>query len=107
MEQEGYNMLYKAEIDIYTKRKHEFEDNMNKTYSLIFLQNCNKTIQDRITGHPEFDSKIENDPIELLKAIEILINNPVRARYPYPSMTESITRFMTGRQQENKSLTDY
>jgi hypothetical protein len=82
MEQEGYDMLYKAEIDIYTKRKHEFEDNMNKTYSLIFLQHCSKTIQDRITGHPEFDSKIENDPTELLKAIEILINDPVRARYP-------------------------
>jgi hypothetical protein len=48
---------------------------MNKTYSLIFLQHCNKTIQDRITGHPEFDNKIENDPIELLKAIEILIND--------------------------------
>jgi hypothetical protein len=38
MEQEGYNMLYKTEIKIYTKRKHEFEDNMNKVYSLIFLQ---------------------------------------------------------------------
>jgi hypothetical protein len=62
MEQEGYDMLYKAEIDIYTKRKHKFEDNMNKVYSLIFLQHCNKRIQDRITGHPEFDSKIKNDP---------------------------------------------
>jgi hypothetical protein len=95
LEQEGFDMLYKAEIDIYTKRKHEFEDNMNKTYSLIFLQHCNKTIQERITGHLEFDSKIEHDPIELLKAIEILINDPVRARYPYASMTDSITRFMT------------
>jgi hypothetical protein len=66
MEQEGHDMLYKVEIDIYTKRKHKFEDSMNKVYSLI----CNKTIQDRITGHPEFESKIENDPIELLKAVE-------------------------------------
>jgi hypothetical protein len=33
-EQEGYNILYKAEIDMYTKRKHELEDNRNKTYSL-------------------------------------------------------------------------
>jgi hypothetical protein len=80
---------------------------MNKVYSLIFLHHCNKTIQDRIMGHPEFESKIENDPIKLLKAVEILINNPVRARYPYASMTESITRFMTCRQQENESLTDY
>jgi hypothetical protein len=37
MEQEGFDMLYKAEIDIYTKRKYEFEDNLNKTYSLIYL----------------------------------------------------------------------
>jgi hypothetical protein len=100
-------VLFKAEIDIYTKRKHEFEDNMNKTYSLIYLQHCNKTIQDRITGHPEFESKIENDPIKLLKAVEILINDPVRARYPYASITESITRFMTCKQLENESLTDY
>jgi hypothetical protein len=57
-------------------------------------------------GHPDFKSKVENDPIKLLKAVEILINNPVRARYPYASMTESISRFMTCRQQENESLTD-
>jgi hypothetical protein len=83
-EQEGYDILYKAEIDMYTTRKHELEDNMNKTYSLIYLQlHCNKTIQDRIHAHPDFETKIENDPIELLKAIEILINNPVWARYPY------------------------
>jgi hypothetical protein len=100
-------LICKAEIDIYTKRKHEFEDNMNKVYSLIFLQHCNETIQDRITGHLEFKSKIENDHIELLKAVKILINDLVRARYPYASMTESNTRFMTCRQQENKSLTDY
>jgi hypothetical protein len=66
---------------------------MNKVYSLIFLQHCNKTFQDRITGHPEFESKLKNDdPIELLKAVKILINNPVRARYPYAFMTELLTR---------------
>jgi hypothetical protein len=52
-EQEGYDILYKAEIDIYTKQKHELEDNMNKTYSLIYLQHCNKTIKDRIHAHPD------------------------------------------------------
>jgi hypothetical protein len=107
MEQEGYIMLYKAEINIYTKRKHEFDDSMNKVYSLIFLQHCNKMIQDWITGHPEFKSKIKNDPIKLLKAVKILINDSVRARYPYASLTKLITRFMTCRQHENESLTDY
>jgi hypothetical protein len=106
-EQEGYDILYRAEIDMYTKRKHELEDNMNKTYSLIYLQHCNKTIRDRIHAHPDFETKIENDPIELLKAIEILINDPVRARYLYASVTEAMTRFMTCRQLENKQLANY
>jgi hypothetical protein len=106
-EQEGYDILYKVEIDMYTKRKHELEDNMNKTYSLIYLQHCNKTIQDRIDAHPDFETKIENDPIELLKAIKILINDPVQARYLYASVTEAMTRFMTCKQLENKPLANY
>jgi hypothetical protein len=107
-EQEGYDILYKAEIDMHTKRKHELEDNMNKTYSLIYrLQHCNKTIQDRIHAHPDFETKIENDPIELLKAIDILINDLERARYPYTSVTEAMTRFMKCRQLEKKPLADY
>jgi hypothetical protein len=92
---------------MYTKRKDELEDNMNKTYSLIYLQHCNKTIQDRIHAHPDFETKIKNDPIELLKAIEILINNPVWAKYPYASVTEVMTRLMTCRQLENEPLADY
>jgi hypothetical protein len=106
-EQEGYDILYKAEIDMYTKRKHELEDTLNKTYSLTYLQHCNKTIKDRIHAHPDFETKIENDPIELLKAIEILINDPVWARYPYASVTEAMTRFMTCRQLENEPLANY
>jgi hypothetical protein len=106
-EQEGYDILYKAEIDMYTKRKHKLEDTMNKTYSLIYLQHCNKTIQDKIHAHPDFETKIKNDPIKLRKAIEILISNPVQARYWYASVTEAMTRFMTCRQLENRPLADY
>jgi hypothetical protein len=106
-EQEGYDILYKAEIDMYTKRKHKLEDNMNTTYSLIYLQHCNKTIQDRIHAHPDFETKIKNDPIELPKAIGILINNLVWVRYLYASVTEAMTRFMTCRQLENKPLANY
>jgi hypothetical protein len=87
-EQEGFDILYKAEIDMHTKTKHELEDNMNKKYSLIYLQHCNKTIQDRIHTHPDFKTKIKNDLIKLLKAIKILINNPVRARYTHTHQSQ-------------------
>jgi hypothetical protein len=36
-----------------------------------------------------------------------LINNQVQARYPYASVTEAMTRFMTCRQLENKPLANY
>jgi hypothetical protein len=36
-----------------------------------------------------------------------LINDPVWARYPYTSVTEAMTRFMTCRQLENKPLANY
>jgi hypothetical protein len=36
-----------------------------------------------------------------------LILDPVRARYPYTSVTEAMTRFTTCRQPENKSLAEH
>jgi hypothetical protein len=110
--QEGYDIMYKAEKDMYTKRKHELKDNMKKKNSLIFLQHCNKAIQDRIMRHPEFKSSIKNDPIKLLKAIKILIDDPVRARYnPYTSVTkesnDNKVHEVVQTAIENESLTDY
>jgi hypothetical protein len=49
-------------------------------------------MQNRIEEHPEFDSKIDNDPIALLEVIKILMHDTVRAQYPEVSMTESLAR---------------
>ena len=44
------------------------------TIGLIHLSiYCNGTMQHRIEEHPDFESMIQNDPIELLKAIKILL----------------------------------
>ena len=81
IEQDGLDMLYKAELDEWMKRKRTFETNTTKAYGVIYNY-CNKTMQCRIEEHPEFETKIENDPVELLKAIKVLMHDPVRARYP-------------------------
>ena len=80
---------------------------MVKAYTLIFSSYCNKTMQNRIEEHPDFESKIQDNPIELLKAIKILMHDPVRAKYPYASLVEAIIRAVTIRQQENEGLLDY
>ena len=64
-------------------------------------------MQHRIKEHPDFGSKIQNDPIELLKAIKIVMHDPIRAKYPYASLTEALMRTLNIKQLEHKSLIDY
>ena len=64
-------------------------------------------MQTRVEKHPEYKDKIENDPIALLKAIQTLMHDAVRAQYPYVSMTDALSRVVNIRQQENESLLDY
>jgi hypothetical protein len=40
-------------------------------------------MQNRIEEHPDYESKIQDDPIELLEKIKVLMHNPIRAKYPF------------------------
>ena len=83
------------------------ETNLGRAYALILSTYCNGTMQHRIEEHPEFDSKIQNDPIELLKAIKIVMHDPIRVKYPYASLTEALMRTLNIMQLEHESLIDY
>ena len=64
-------------------------------------------MQSRIEEHPDFDTKLQDDPIELLKAIKVLMHDPIRAKYPYASLTEAVARIVNIKQMENEDLLDY
>ena len=64
-------------------------------------------MQSQIEEHPDFESKIKNNPIALLDAIKILMHDPVRAQYPMVLMTEALTRLINVKQMENEPLLDY
>jgi hypothetical protein len=100
-------MVFQAEIDNHVLRKVQLKDNMHKAYALIVSKHCSKVIQDRIAGHPEYKTKIMNDPIELLKVIQLLMHDPIRARYPFALLTEAMLRFLTCKQLENESVNNY
>ena len=61
IEQEGYDVLYTAEVQNYMDRKNTLETNLGRAYALILSTYCNGTMQHRIEEHPEFDSKIQDD----------------------------------------------
>ena len=80
---------------------------MTKAYALIFSTYCKKKMQNQVEEHPEFETTIRDDPIELLNKIKMLMHNPIRAKYPYASLTEAISRILNLKQSENEGLLDY
>ena len=74
------------------ERKEQLNKGLSKAYVLIFNNYCTRAMQSRIEEHPEFEMKIEDDPIELLDVIKTLTHDTVRAQYPIASMTDAYTR---------------
>ena len=107
LEQDGFDMRYQAEIKQFLDRQSGLEENLMKADALIFGTYCSKAIQSRVEVHPDFETKIRDDPIELLKTINILMHDTVRAKYPYASLHDVMMRLFNLRQQEHEHLTDY
>ena len=107
MEQKGFDIEHTARFAQHLEREELLRTNTRKAYALIFQNYCNKAMRNRIEQHPDFDTKIKNNPIELLKAIKQLMHDPVRARYPFASLTETMGRVTGLRQREDESLLDY
>jgi hypothetical protein len=80
---------------------------LKKTYALIFSTYCNKTMQNQVEEHPEFETTIRDDPKKLLNKIKVLMHDPIRAKYPFASPTEAISRMLNLKQSENEGLLDY
>ncbi len=96
--------MYQAELERYLDRKDMLEQNLARAYALIFSTYCNKKMQNRIEEHPNFDTTIWDDPIELLNKMKVLMHDPKRAKYPFASLTEAISRMLNLKQSENEGL---
>ena len=69
-------MIFKIEYDQYVKKQEQYKINMIKVYTTIF-DYCSKMIQAFIRELSDYETKIQNDPIELMKAIKELMHNPI------------------------------
>jgi hypothetical protein len=105
--QAGMDIMYQATLKRYLKRKDTLEQNLKKAYALIFSTYCNKIMQNWVEEHPEFETIIRDDPIELLNKIKVLMHDPIRAKYPFASLTKAISRMLNLKQSENEGLLDY
>ena len=57
--------------------------------------------------HPDYETTIRDNPIELLKTVSVLMHDTVRAKYPYASLYDAMMCLFNMRQQEQEHLNDY
>jgi hypothetical protein len=82
-EQAGMDILYQAKLERYLDRKATLEQDLYKTYALIFSTYCNKMIQNHIEEHPDYENTIRDDLIELLMKIKVPMHDPIRGKIPF------------------------
>jgi hypothetical protein len=69
-------------------RKDTLEQNLTKAYAPIFSTYYNKTMQNQIEECRKFESRIRDDPIELLNKIKVLMHNSVRTKYRFSNQSD-------------------
>jgi hypothetical protein len=107
VDQKGLDMKYQARLTRHLDREDALREGLDKAYNLIFTNYCTMVMQARIEQHPDYETKLKNNPIATLEAIKTLMHNSVRAQYPMVTMSGALDRLMNVRQQENESLLDY
>ena len=57
--------------------------------------------------HPNYETTIRYNRIELLKTVSVLMHDTVGAKYPYASLYDAMMHLFNMRQQEQEYLNDY
>ena len=63
IEQAGMDITYQEELRRFLDRQDNLRENLYKAYAPIYTNYCTRAIQSRVEAHPDFDDKIENNPI--------------------------------------------
>ena len=106
-QQESYDMTYKSELSEHQKRVSAYDRNMPRAYDILMSQYCNTVMKHRVEEQKDYESTIKHKPIKALQVIKILSHDPVRARYSYASLLESMERLINIHQQDKESLLAY
>ena len=105
--QDGFDLKYQALITLHTTRVQVLQANLAKAYALIMDDYCTKAMRNCIQEHPDFASKIQDNPIVLLETIKSCLHEPVRAQYPLISLVDHLVALLTCKQQPDEQLIEW
>ena len=101
-----FRIEYKAELQLHLKQKNYYCTNLGKAYAFLFGQSSTG-LQHRIEAKVKYESKIKDDPIELLEMIKeysLSFNDKKKTDI---IIINAIMNLMTTGQRDNEDLTNY
>jgi hypothetical protein len=105
-ENRQYELEYKADLDEFMRRRRAYNDNLFKAYALIW-ERCAKAMQNKIMAQSDFESKIYNNPIELLNTVKKHALNYQETRYEMSIISDAFRAVLNVQQKESETLQDY
>ena len=104
-ENRQFEIEFKADYDIYSKRMQTYENNRTKAYALLW-ERCAKAMKNKVEARSDYNI-IKNDPILLLKAIKEHALNYQENRYSMAIILDAMRAVLGTKQKDNESLQDY
>ena len=104
----AHQIHWSNQIQEARQRKRRLESNMKLAYTYIFSQFCDKELQSKIEHRSDFD-QIEDNPIELLKAIDKLMHTISHEKLilPYETLWCTLAQLFEIKQGKDQKLSDY
>ena len=99
-ETKQFELTFKAKLDAAVKRKEIYNNNKTKAYSLIW-ERCTQAMQSKIKQRTDFDTKLYNNPIELIKVIKEHALNYQETKYSMEIINNTLIHFLLLRQKED------
>jgi len=105
--QSSYADEQKEAIKVHAERIRKQELNMKRAFATICDEYCTKGMRQRIETHPDYHTRIQDNPIVLLQEIQKLMHETVRAQYSMLTHVEAIEALVTMKQNDGEELLDY
>ena len=86
-------MQFTQEWNTWKKVNGKFDEDQAKTYALIYGTYCTSEMRTTIKEDPKFETDIRDEPLKILEAIIKLMYTPVRARFLYSTLAETVSSF--------------
>ena len=98
--------IFKILYSNYSIRVEQYRKNTIKAYAFLW-SHCSKAMQTKIKSMKDFESRIFNDPVELMKSVKELSMSLLETKYHWKIIWDCIVTFASLKQKDGEDLIDY